>query len=40
VIVPTSIIVNWEIEFKRWCPSFKILAYYGYQKERKLKRSG
>ncbi|MCQ2817534.1 MAG: SNF2-related protein [archaeon] len=40
IIVPTTIIVNWEIEFKKWCPSFKILSYYGNQKERKLKRYG
>ena len=40
IIVPTTIIVNWEIEFKKWCPSFKILSYYGNQKERKAKRYG
>jgi SNF2 family DNA or RNA helicase len=40
IIVPTTIIVNWEIEFKKWCPSFKILSYFGSQKERKLKRYG
>ena len=40
IIVPTTIIVNWEIEFKKWCPSFKILSYYGNQKERKQKRYG
>ncbi|KAG8431409.1 hypothetical protein GDO86_018871 [Hymenochirus boettgeri] len=40
IIVPTSVILNWEMEFKRWCPSFKILTYYGSQKERKLKRQG
>ena len=40
IIVPTTIIVNWEIEFKKWCPSFKILSYFGSQKERKLKRHG
>ncbi|KAM4023747.1 LOW QUALITY PROTEIN: helicase SRCAP [Anomaloglossus baeobatrachus] len=39
-IVPTSVILNWEMELKRWCPSFKILTYYGSQKERKLKRQG
>jgi SNF2 family DNA or RNA helicase len=39
IIVPTTIIINWEIEFKRWCPSLKILSYYGSQKERKLKRT-
>lgn len=40
IIVPTSIIINWEIEFKKWCPSFKILTYYGNQRERYLKRQG
>jgi SNF2 family DNA or RNA helicase len=24
--------LNWETEFKRWCPRFKILTYYGSQK--------
>lgn len=38
IIVPTSVMLNWEMELKRWCPSFKILTYYGAQKERKLKR--
>uniref|UniRef100_A0A8C5Q3Q0 Helicase SRCAP n=1 Tax=Leptobrachium leishanense TaxID=445787 RepID=A0A8C5Q3Q0_9ANUR len=40
IIVPTSVILNWEMELKRWCPSFKILTYYGSQKERRLKRQG
>nr|XP_006000939.1 PREDICTED: helicase SRCAP [Latimeria chalumnae] len=40
IIVPTSVMLNWEMEFKRWCPGFKILTYYGSQKERKLKRQG
>jgi SNF2 family DNA or RNA helicase len=38
IIVPTSILINWEIEFKRWCPSFKIMSYFGSPKERKAKR--
>jgi helicase SWR1 len=29
IVVPTSCIVNWESEFKRFCPGFKILTYYG-----------
>ncbi|XP_072559936.1 uncharacterized protein srcap [Paramormyrops kingsleyae] len=40
IIVPTSVMLNWEMELKRWCPSFKILTYYGSQKERRLKRQG
>lgn len=38
IVVPTSILINWEIEFKRWCPSFKIMSYFGSPKERKAKR--
>ena len=40
IVVPTTIIMNWEMEFKKWCPGFKILTYFGSQKERKIKRHG
>ena len=40
VIVPTSCIVNWEMEIKRFCPSFKVLCYYGSAKRRKELRQG
>jgi len=40
VVVPTSVMLNWEVEFKKFLPAFKILTYYGTQEERKRKRLG
>ena len=40
IVVPTSVMLNWEMEIKKWCPAFKVLTYYGTQKERKAKRVG
>ena len=40
IIVPTSVMLNWEIEFKKFLPGFKVLTYYGTQEERKKKRQG
>ena len=40
IVVPTSVMLNWEIEFKKFLPGFKVLAYYGTQQERKQKREG
>ncbi|CAE6405730.1 unnamed protein product [Rhizoctonia solani] len=40
IIVPTSVILNWEMEFKKFLPGFKVLSYYGSIKERKERRIG
>lgn len=40
IVVPTSVMLNWEMEFKKFLPGFKILTYYGDIKERKAKRRG
>ncbi len=40
IITPTSCMVNWEIEFKRFCPGFKVLTYYGSAKTRRDLRAG
>ncbi len=40
IVVPTSVMINWEVEFKKFLPGFKILTYYGTQEERKKKRQG
>ena len=40
IVVPTSVILNWEMEFKKFLPGFKILSYYGNPEERKTKRIG
>lgn len=40
IIVPTSVLVNWEMEIKKWAPGLKVLAYYGSMQERRSKRRG
>ncbi|KAH0829138.1 putative helicase SWR1 [Lanmaoa asiatica] len=40
IIVPTSVLLNWEMEFKKFLPGFKILSYHGSTKRRKELRQG
>ncbi|TEB19576.1 hypothetical protein C9890_0193 [Perkinsus sp. BL_2016] len=40
VVVPTSVLLNWEIEFKKFCPGMKVLVYFGSAKERATLRIG
>lgn len=40
IVVPTSVLLNWEVEFKKFLPGFKVLTYYGTQEERRRKRQG
>ncbi|KAF9243185.1 SNF2 family N-terminal domain-containing protein [Melanogaster broomeanus] len=40
IIVPTSVLLNWEMEFKKFLPGFKILSYHGTTKRRKELRQG
>ncbi|MGY0407705.1 MAG: SNF2-related protein, partial [Polaribacter sp.] len=37
VVVPTSLIFNWENEIKKFCPSLKILVYTGINRKEKIK---
>ncbi|CDK24981.1 unnamed protein product [Kuraishia capsulata CBS 1993] len=40
IVVPTSVMLNWEMEFKRFAPGFKVMTYYGSPQVRKEKRKG
>ena len=40
IVVPTSVMLNWEMEFKKFLPGFKVLTYYGTIEERRRKREG
>ena len=38
IIVPTSVMLNWEMEFKKFAPGFKVLTYYGSPQQRAQKK--
>lgn len=40
IVVPTSVMLNWEMEFKRFAPGLKVMTYYGNPQQRKDKRRG
>lgn len=40
IIVPTSVMLNWEMEFKKFAPGFRVMTYYGSPQERARKRKG
>jgi helicase SWR1 len=40
IIVPTSVILNWEMEFKKFLPGFRVLAYHGTSQRRQELRKG
>jgi helicase SWR1 len=40
IVVPTSVLLNWEMEFKKFLPGFRVLAYHGPQKRRRELRQG
>lgn len=29
IVVPASLLENWQRELQRWCPSLKVVLYYG-----------
>ncbi|KAJ7072871.1 SWR1 complex protein [Mycena amicta] len=40
IVVPTSVLLNWEMEFKKFLPGFRVLSYHGNAKHRKELRQG
>ncbi|CAL1162457.1 unnamed protein product [Cladocopium goreaui] len=40
IVVPSSVLLNWVKELKKWTPGLKVCAYFGDLEERRLKRRG
>jgi helicase SWR1 len=40
IVVPTPVVVNWCLEFKRWAPGFNVVQYIGTAEERRKLRVG
>lgn len=38
IVARSCNILKWELELKRWCPAFKLLLYFGSQRELRRKR--
>lgn len=38
IVVPHSTVPNWKREIQRWCPSMRVVAYFGVDKARQLQR--
>ena len=35
-----SVLGNWAMEFKKWCPAFNVISYFGDKTQRGKKRQG
>ncbi|KAF7297886.1 hypothetical protein HMN09_01009400 [Mycena chlorophos] len=39
-VVPTSVLLNWEMEFKKFLPGFRVISYHGNVNRRRELRKG